>query len=439
MKYLNFSDELAAQKYQMIFSIFLIAMAFLFRESTGLVYPQILYLSLLMLAFNFGAGYSLRAWPHRQWISALVTVGNCAVISALVSYSGGPESNLWVLYLLPIYTVCLLLDGKEVFWITAGAMSFNAAIYVSRIAQWTEVISFELAMKSGILSLSGFAIWSVVKKERSAREGLGAKRREIARLADEIKLRESGLEETRKLAELGEVSSGIAHDLSSPLGVILATVELIQANPDGGAPNKEDIERIARAALLCKSIAANILSFLRKETWKTQPCAINEIVESVASLQSALLHKENIRLEINLAPGLQKVEASRVHLQRVILNLCSNAAQALGRDGVIAITTRPYAGFGTGGINIVIEDTGPGIAPQIIEKMFSRFQTTKAPGEGTGLGLYFCREILLKHGGSITAENRPEGGARFSISLPGIVTYNTAAPAGDRLLVAGGR
>ena len=418
MKHLNSYNEWGAQKYQAVFAIFLIAVVFLFRENSNLLYPHILYLLMLLLGLNLAADYSLRLWPRKEWIAASVIVGNCAVITAILFYSGGPESNLWVLYLLPIYTVCLLLGAREVAWITAGAVSFNWSIYAS-VPQWSAVVWFELAIKGGLLILSAVGLWSVVSREKAAEKKLSVKRHEISELVGKIKSQESRLGQTSKLAELGELSSGVAHDLNAPLAVILATTEIFLSQPEDIHPTRVDMDRIARAAKLCKNIAANILAYIRKEEWTEAPCSVNDVIDSVLSLYGFTLLKRGISVERDFAPGLPPVTGSPVHLQRVILNLLNNAAQAMGQAGKIRISTRADAGAQRDkGVQIVVEDTGPGLSEQTLKKLFQRFHTTKAPGEGTGLGLSLCRDILIKHGGSITAENAPQGGARFIITLP---------------------
>src|SRR5262245_59197817 len=118
---IGFGNEKAwGQAYEVMFCFFLVVLAFLFRDNTGLVYPQILYLLVLLLTLNLAAGVSLRIWPKKNWVPCLIIIANCATITAVLHYSGEQESNLWVLFLLPIYTVCLLLTRNEVIWVTMG-------------------------------------------------------------------------------------------------------------------------------------------------------------------------------------------------------------------------------------------------------------------------------------------------------------------------------
>lgn len=125
------ADAKLGQKYEVVFSVFLVILAFLWRQNPNFTYPQILYSFIVFLTLNLVVGLSLRFWPSREWISALIILANCGTITAIISYSGGQDFYLWVLYLLPIYTVCLLLSGREVSWITTGVLSFNSIFYAS--------------------------------------------------------------------------------------------------------------------------------------------------------------------------------------------------------------------------------------------------------------------------------------------------------------------
>src|SRR5262245_29189915 len=130
MKDRSFSDAAVSRRYETIFVIFLLALVFLYRDNTNLVYPQILYLFVFLLGLNLSAGWALRKWPTHPWVATSITLGNCGVLTAVLAYSGGPDSNFWVLYLLPIYTVCLLMSGLQLILIVLGIISFNGAFCI---------------------------------------------------------------------------------------------------------------------------------------------------------------------------------------------------------------------------------------------------------------------------------------------------------------------
>lgn len=161
-----------AQKYETGFCVFLVILAFLCRENTHLVYPQILYLFVLLLALNLAAGVALRLRHFGEWLSALLVLANCGTITAILSYSGEHESNLWVLYLLPIYTACILLGRREVVWITTGAITFNAAYHAASAPAIDAAAYFALSLKSGLFIFAAASTWRIAIKHREARAEL---------------------------------------------------------------------------------------------------------------------------------------------------------------------------------------------------------------------------------------------------------------------------
>jgi hypothetical protein len=170
-----------AQGYEGIFCIFLVALAFLFRDNPYLIYPQILYLLFLLLLLNLIAGKALDIGRFGKQLSAAVILANCGTIAAILSYSGEQASNLWVLFLLPIYTACILLDGREVAWVTIGAIAFNVVYYIFATFYWNSVTYFEISIKSAIFAFAAVTTWRVVLQERSSQSLLKRSSAELER------------------------------------------------------------------------------------------------------------------------------------------------------------------------------------------------------------------------------------------------------------------
>ena len=209
-------ERAVAHKYEVVFCIFLAAMAYLGRGNADMVYPNILYLFFLLLSLNFLAILALRLWPLKEWLSALIILANCGVIAGILSYSGGAQSNLWVLYLLPIYSASLLLHGREVAWITVGAICFNTVFYFVSSNLVDSAAIFEISLKNGLLLFSAALTWRLVSAERRSAFNLSRQREEMRRLEDENKLKAARDEQAEKLAEMGLISAGIVHDLKNP-------------------------------------------------------------------------------------------------------------------------------------------------------------------------------------------------------------------------------
>ncbi len=161
-----------AHSFESIFCFFIILLAFLFRDNPYLVYPEILYLLTALAVLNLTAGIVLRFPRFGRGLATLIILANCGIIAAILSYSGEQASNLWVLFLLPIYTACLLLDGRSVAWITGGAIACNFLFCVFSSPFFDSVSYFELSIKSAIFIFAAAMTWSVAVREKSSQRML---------------------------------------------------------------------------------------------------------------------------------------------------------------------------------------------------------------------------------------------------------------------------
>jgi signal transduction histidine kinase len=226
----------------------------------------------------------------------------------------------------------------------------------------------------------------------------------------------SELVHAEKLSAVGELASGVAHEINNPLTTILGQAQLLLGRADVSAPVRERVEMIADEASRAARIVQNLLLFARNYPPERRPCAISDQVERVVALKRYQLDRDKIRVITEFTP-CPPVWADENRVQQVLLNLVQNAHQALMRqtgDRVLILRVRPRAE------RVVVEviDNGPGIPPEVLPRIFDPFFTTKPPGEGSGLGLSVSYGIVGQHGGRLSAENRSEGGASFVVELP---------------------
>jgi signal transduction histidine kinase len=226
----------------------------------------------------------------------------------------------------------------------------------------------------------------------------------------------SELVHAEKLSAVGELASGVAHEINNPLTTILGQAQLLLGRADVSAPVRERVGMIADEASRAARIVQNLLLFARNYPPERRPCAISDQVERVVALKRYQLDRDKIRVITEFTP-CPPVWADENRVQQVLLNLVQNAHQALMRqtgDRVLILRVRPRAE------RVVIEviDNGPGIPPEVLPRIFDPFFTTKPPGEGSGLGLSVSYGIVGQHGGRLFAENRSEGGASFVVELP---------------------
>jgi PAS domain S-box-containing protein len=227
--------------------------------------------------------------------------------------------------------------------------------------------------------------------------------------------------QSEKMASLGKLSAGVAHQLNNPLGGITLYTKLILEDYDLEDNAREDLYRILKDAQRCRETVKELLEFARQTRQFMRPLNINKAIERTIFLieNQTLFH--NIRLQKQMTPFIPLVMADPQQLGHVFMNIIINAAQAMDGHGNITITTRESADKNR--VIIEIADCGPGIPDKDIEHIFEPFFTTKEEGKGTGLGLSVVYGIIENHGGTIFARNAPGGGSTFVIELP--ITHET--------------
>jgi signal transduction histidine kinase/CheY-like chemotaxis protein len=244
---------------------------------------------------------------------------------------------------------------------------------------------------------------------------------------------QSKLLQAEKMAALGQLVSGIAHEINNPLTAIMGYAQLLLGHGLGQSQLSE-AKKVYQQAERARRIVKNLLYFARENKPERTRVDLNEIVERTVALRSYELKVENIHVESELDSNLPHTMADPYQLQQVVLNLLVNAEQALLEErgqGRVRIRTSHSAhragSHNPGRILLEVSDDGPGIPPVIASRIFDPFFTTKPPGVGTGLGLSIVYGIVQQHGGEVTFENQPRAGVKFMVELPVL-----AVPAADR-------
>ncbi len=228
---------------------------------------------------------------------------------------------------------------------------------------------------------------------------------------------QSKLLQTEKLAALGQMVSGIAHELSNPLTSILGYAQRLLARP-GTAGNPEEARRIFQEAERARAILRQLLLNARDTLPERRLVSLNQIVLRAMELQRFRLEVEKIHVELDLDPVLPFVHGDPGRLQQVLMNLVGNAQQAIeyqGGGGTVTLRTRRS---GDRRVLLEVEDTGPGIPQAILPRIFDPFFTTKPAGVGTGLGLAIVLGVVREHGGQVHVITPAQGGTKFQIELP---------------------
>jgi signal transduction histidine kinase len=372
--------------------------------------------ALLLNVFYYLAARTRRAARLQAYLRmfidiTLITLGMAAV--------GGVAAGqyLSIYAIIPVYaglvlssTACLLATGVSTVLFLAIALYHHAAVSNLEVA-WTAV-AFNLL----VLNIIGTLTAVLAHAYRSSRTRLEETHRELERAHDESLSLNAQIQRSARMRVLGEVVAGVAHELNNLLTVALGQTELLRRQARGLPPAvMAGVERIRHSCETASRIVQNALSTARQSADERVLLALSEIVDRIIELKRYDLRRDRIAIRSRFAADIRPVVGVPFQLQQIVLNLVTNAQQALQSHP----HPRDIEVVGAqDGARVVVEvrDNGPGIAPTDLPRLFEPFYTTKAAG--TGLGLAISATIAREHGGELTAENRPGGGAVFRLILP---------------------
>ena len=221
--------------------------------------------------------------------------------------------------------------------------------------------------------------------------------------------------QSEKMAAVGTLAGGVAHEINNPLGAILAFAQLaIREMESGTEPPREFLDEIETSAMRCKRIVENLLEYSRPSRGEREQVAVATLVDQALFLMRPQLAAKDIQVVSDDQPT-PRVSGDANQLQQVLVNLISNAYRAMDRRGRLTIRT---ASEGTDRVRVTVEDDGRGIPPKHLGKIFEPFFTTRPDGRGTGLGLSISYGIVRDHGGEIRVESTEGAGTRFDVLLP---------------------
>jgi len=226
---------------------------------------------------------------------------------------------------------------------------------------------------------------------------------------------EAILTQSEKLAAVGQLAAGVAHEINNPLTAIIANAQILHRELPQESDMQESVDLIARAGARAAQVVRNLLDFARKEEYRLGLTDVNETLERALELVQHDLVARGVHLDFAPDPNLPPLLASADHLQSVWLNLLLNAIDSLDKSpGQIRIASRKQGDE----IHVQVMDNGKGVPPDRLTRIFEPFYTTKAPGRGTGLGLSVSHRIVKQHGGRIQVESQVGVGSAFTVMIP---------------------
>ncbi len=248
---------------------------------------------------------------------------------------------------------------------------------------------------------------------------------ETRRQLDELRRSQSDVVRAERLAAVGELAGGVAHEINNPLMIILGQVHLLLQTQDHEA-TLHGLRVIDGATKRAANIVRELVLFAERSPLRRARCKVTDQIYKVLALHQSRLETSKITVQTDFEAA-SEIWADANQLQEALLHLIQNAEQAMFAShggGTLTIRLKPAGD----GVRIEIADDGPGVPPDDLPRVFNPFFTTKAPGEGRGLGLSICHSVVSEHEGRLWAENRPEGGALFVMELPVGVPDQVLAP-----------
>ncbi len=269
--------------------------------------------------------------------------------------------------------------------------------------------------------------WRVYRRIMADQEALRSAHEELLSLNQNLEKRvvertealarsEKQIAQADKLASIGQLSSGIAHEINNPLGIILGYTQLLLRQEEPESQKHEDLKTIEKHVKSCKSIVEDLLNFARSSPTRREQININEVIDDVLTFIRHRSKLEPLHIETDYDDAVPLMLMDEKKIKQVLINLLMNAAHATDNKGNIRIATRFIPDSDR--VAVSVKDDGYGIDRKNISRIFDPFFTTKPTGEGTGLGLAVSYGIVKNHGGDIEVASRPGHGAEFTIFLP---------------------
>ena len=297
-------------------------------------------------------------------------------------------------------------DQEVILRVTPKTISEEKITYADGQVHWHTTYKVPLPEPDGSCQRL-LAVSTDITERKQAEESLRAS-------LEQLRSTQAQLVQAAKLAVVGELAAGVAHELANPLTAVLGFAELLLRSQPADAPGRHELETIVKEGRRAREIVHHLLNFARQTKPERQPLNINQILQETLALTRQYMQKSNISIVEEYDPHLPAVVADEGQLKQVFLNLITNASQAMPDGGTMTIRTRHMGDQ----VAVSVSDTGLGIPPEIQERIFDPSFRTLAAGEGTRLGLSISQRLVQQHGGRITLDSQMTQGSTFTVWLP---------------------
>ena len=282
-------------------------------------------------------------------------------------------------------------------------LQFYSFIYVSEYAYFAIIMSMAYVLLNKFVNV------------QTAFEDLNSKlEHKVQERTKENENLHDKLHQSEKMAAVGQLAGGVAHEINNPMTIILGYAQIVLKKIKPDDQMSKPLLAIEKEAIRCKKLIDNLLTFSRASKMVKQSVSVNKAIKEAIILVETQAKVKNVEIAANYEENLPDMMIDVNQIQQIMINLCNNAIDAMPQGGAIKINTAQDEKF----IKITVADTGTGISDENKKKLFEPFFTTKEVGKGTGLGLSICYELANKHGGDIAVESEVGKGTTFTVRLP---------------------
>ncbi len=405
---------------------------------TGTVIPSLTLVQLLWGLSYMLLGVGVSKGVLAPWAAGTLAAMVCIpAVAAIIHFTGGPASPFFVaIVCAPLIIALFAPDSRLPTLVSFGGM-LGAVVVLNVLAGVPPRAFLHQALVFGCVGAFGLYGGRTYRRLREAEKVAQEQRLSaLEQLAESERLRlraERERAEVERLVLVGQLASGVAHEVNNPLAFVKSNLHYLEREllDAAGTPDKAELRELLdetrQGVLRIQQIVTDLRRFAREGHASTEHGSAAEAIEEARRLASVRLRSLG-ELVVDVTPGLPEVCLGQRHLMQVLMNLLLNAADAVeeavpARRARIEVRARRVEG----GVRLEVEDNGTGIPPEVLPRIFEPFFTTKPPGKGTGLGLALCHEYVCRAGGSLIAENRPGGGARFVLTLKEVLGAASAA------------
>jgi len=394
-----------------VFSVFMVVLAYFYRQSPLISYPEVLYLFMSLLAANFAFNRILSERSKISlWLVDVMLLCNIGIITAILLKSGGYLSYFWVLYLLPIFTAALTGRLPEVS-ISAGLCVLALGISSLGPVRVETAQLFAFFTKLAVFVFSAFVIYRMSLAKRRMETEVTFKRFQVEKLLAAVSEHDSKARMEASAAEVGRMTASLLHDLGNVVSIILMSAEIMVKEK---TPDLKDVQRVQQAARMAKCIIDGSLALIKGDRYEFSPAPLQPLMENAAAIFAMQARGKGVKILMGIEEGLPDIKMSAPHMQRVFINTIANSLLFLKSGGIISLKAVRTGNL----IQVSIEDDGPGFTQPLLVRGITAFGTTRKEKGGTGLGLFNSKEIVEKHGGKFSIRNNQPSGAVVEFTLP---------------------